>query len=233
VKILIIDNTIDPSSWGAEDIRRCAREALLSRFPANSATISVRRAPERDLPASPRGFDRIILSGSKTSALEDGDWISELHEFVQKTLAVKIPFLGVCYGHQVLSRVLGGKESCRKSKTPEYGWSKIEVLQGSALSSGLLKGLPKTFYSFSAHCEEVAELPSALKNLASSESCRIQACQLGDQPVYGIQFHPERDAEGAIRSFKEKSKVGLLHPGRSKELYNPAVGQTIFGNFLQ
>lgn len=226
MRILIIDNTIDADSWGVEDLRALARLAP-------NATVSVRRAPGQDLPASPRGFDRVILSGSKTSALDDAPWISELHRFVQSALNEGIPYLGVCYGHQTLARVLGGKDTCRRGETPEFGWTKIERTGESVL----LDGLPKAFYSFSAHFEEVGTPPPGLNVLARSEGCAVQAFQLEDKPVFGIQFHPERNAIEAERTFeqrrKEKTPEHLLHPSRSKELYDPKIGERIFKNFLE
>lgn len=228
MKILIVDNTIDQESWGSKELR------TLSHL-ANGAGIQVevRRAPHSDLPQSPRGYDRIILSGSKTSALEDAPWIGALHEFVSQTLREQIPYLGVCYGHQTLARVLGGNHSCRKAATPEFGWTEIRVLN----SSSLMLGLPEKFYSFSSHFEEVGEAPQSLNVLASSDACAIQAFQLEKRPVFGIQFHPEKDLEAARQVFAHRKKLGtpktLLHPERSEELYNPKVGETIFRNFLK
>jgi GMP synthase (glutamine-hydrolysing) len=225
MKILIVDNTIDPGSWGSQELRTLAQLA-------QGSTVVTRRAPNQDLPKSPRGFDRVILSGSKTSALEDAPWVSQLHELVRATLNEKIPFLGVCYGHQTLARVLSDKNSCRRAETPEVGWTEIEIID----EAPLLKGLPRKFFSFSSHVEEVGQLPTGLRNLARSKDCAVQACQLGETPVYGIQFHPERGAEEAEKTFAEKKKQkikGLLHPGKSKQLFNPQVGELIFKNFLE
>ena len=226
MKILIIDNTIDPDSWGSHDLRKMAASA-------QGSTVVVRRAPHQDLPASPRGFDRIIVSGSKTSVLEDAPWVEELHQFVRQTLDENIPYLGVCYGHQTLARVLGGKSTCRRAETAEIGWTKIEITEPSPL----LAGLPSTFYTFSSHVEEVAALPTPLRSVAHSEACAIQACHFPGRPVYGIQFHPERDIMGAERTFAAKKKTvdskWLLRPNQSMELYDPLVGERIFKNFLE
>src|SRR4051794_34358272 len=116
VKILIVDNTVERDSWGSPELCRLSRLAA-------GAWIHVRRAPERDLPASPAGFDRIILSGSKTSALAEAPWIEKLFEFIRSAIDLHIPFLGVCYGQQALARALGGMHSVRKSAEPEFGWS--------------------------------------------------------------------------------------------------------------
>ena len=233
MRILIIDNTLDRESWGAEDLRRLARQPSTTA----GASVIVRRAPHSDLPPSPRGFDRIILSGSRISALDEAPWISALHQFVRSALNESVPLLGVCFGHQTLATVLASGErpvnACQRSQTPEFGWTEIERTERAPL----LEGLSDTFYSFSAHFEEVQAPPPGTRVLARSRACAIQAFQLAERPIYGIQFHPERDIAGARRSFqerkKEKSPKTLLHPERSAELYDPKVGETIFGNFLK
>ena len=107
MKILIIDNTVERDSWGSDELRRCARAA-------EGATLVVRRAPQDDLPPSPRGFDRIIISGSGTSCLSDAPWIDRLHEFIRTSINEKKALLGVCYGHQSLVRALAGKNAHAK-----------------------------------------------------------------------------------------------------------------------
>ena len=199
MRILIIDNTIDPDSWGSADLRRLAQTAS-----ASGAVVTVRRAPHGDLPASPRGYDRVVLSGSKTSATEDAPWIDSLHQFVQTTLNENIPYLGVCYGHQTLARVLGGKTTCRRAEVPEFGWTKIEILEDSRL----LRGLPNSFYSFSSHFDEVSQVPAPLKALARSEACAVQAFEIPGKAVFGIQFHPEKDITGAETVFAQRKKAG-------------------------
>jgi GMP synthase-like glutamine amidotransferase len=227
MKILIIDNTIDVDCWGSKDLCHLAQLAP-------NPTIYVRRAPQQDLPKSPSAYDAIIVSGSKTSAMADEPWIDQLLEFIKKAIALKKPFLGVCYGHQALVRAVGGNKSfVRKAATAEFGWTQINVTEPSSL----LRGMPDSFYTFSAHFEEVAELPRGMRQLATSEDCSIQACQLEKLPIFGIQFHPEKSIAEAEKILLERKKKGtpavLLNPTRSKELYNPQLGEALFKNFLQ
>lgn len=195
MKILVIDNTIDPTSWGSRELVRFG--ALIP-----GASVFVRRAPEGDLPSSPAGFDRVIVSGSKTAATEDAPWISRLHEFILRTIDSGKPFLGVCYGHQSLVRALGGKETVQRAAVPEFGWTQIEIVE----TSPLFKGLGSAFYSFSSHFDEVCRLPNGMRRLAQSEACGIQACQIEDQPVFGIQFHPEKNLQEAELTLLERKR---------------------------
>ncbi len=226
MRVLIIDNTIDPHCWGSYELAKYGKLAP-------GATLHVRRAPHDDLPKSPEGWDRIIVSGSKTSAMEDAPWIERLLEFIRRTVDMKKPYLGVCYGHQSLVRALGGRERVRLAAQSEHGWTKIKLHEDSALT----KGLNREFYSFSSHYDEVHSLPQGMKRLASSQDCEIQACQLESLPVFGIQFHPEKSAEDAKKSFQEYRKKGapkrLLHADETDKLFQVEIGDTLFGNFFQ
>ena len=225
MKILIIDNTRDLDCWGSSDLRN-----FVTKSPDRTAF--VRRAPENDLPTSVRGYDRIILSGSRTSCLEEGPWISRLDDFLREALRESRPILGVCYGHQAINRVLGGKQALRRGAVSEFGWTEIEVIERAPL----FEGLPDRFWSFSSHYEEVAVLPKGMRLLARSAGCAIQACRLEDLPVYGIQFHPEKDlasSEKSIAGWKKGDRRDkILQPNAGPKLYDSAVGDKIFGNFL-
>jgi GMP synthase (glutamine-hydrolysing) len=227
MRILLVDNARDFKSWGCGEFR-----ALAHLVPG--ASFHVRRAPLGDLPKSSVGFDRVILSGSGTSAMEDAPWISRLHEFVGQTLDAGLPLLGVCYGHQTLARVVAGRQVCRKAVTSEIGWTEIEI----DAQAKIFEGLPKKFYTFSSHYDEVATVPDGFKTLAHSQSCQVQAMQLENRPVFGVQFHPERDAAGGERTFQEtrddpKCKGDpLLNSTKTKQLFDQKVTDTIFKNFF-
>ncbi len=238
MKILLVDNTRNRDSWGSSDL--C--EALQA---SQACTISVRRAPHEDLPPLRElsRFDRLVLSGSRTSATDSEPWVLRLQELISRSIESGLPILGVCYGHQILARVLGsileGSPSqpwVRRSTTPEFGWTEIHRTPCPG-GVDLMDGLPGRFYSFSAHYDEVIALPAAAETLAFSRGCRIQGYRLRDKPVFGIQFHPERTAEAGERSIREAKradpKLTALHPGKGRKLHSRQVAHTIFGNFLR
>lgn len=225
MKLLIIDCTRDPISWGGEEFR-----AILSKIP--NLEVHVRRAPEEDLPTLSDRFDRIIISGSRTSCLDEAAWIDSLLAFLKMHVNRKTPILGVCFGHQILCRLFGGTKILRVSKTPEYGWIKIDM----SASADILKGLPNSFYSLASHQEEVTRLPEEFQLLASSKDCLIQAFQMKEAPVFGVQFHPERTLEAANKSFdamrKAKKHQLFRNQKKSRSVYNPKIGEKIISNFL-
>jgi GMP synthase-like glutamine amidotransferase len=225
MRILIVDNNIDPDSWGARDLARSCAVA--------GATVHVRRAPHEDLPASARGFDRVVLSGSKTSCLEEAPWITRLEAFVREVLSERRPLLGVCYGHQLIARLQGGRGAVGRAANPEVGWTRIEKTAPSPLT----EGLPDAFHSFSRHFEEVTALPRGLRRLLRSEWCANQAFEMEGAPAWGIQFHPERTLAEGEATLVQRKRLGepktLLGFGQGPKLYSAAVAERIFGNFLR
>jgi GMP synthase (glutamine-hydrolysing) len=230
VRVLIIDNTLDRDSWGSESLRRFVTAS-------QDRTVFVRRSPHGDLPKTLSSYDRIILSGSRKSCLETGDWAADVDQLLKTGLDRKKPILGVCYGHQALARVLGAPSSLRESLSPEFGWIEIE----RTAESPLFSGLPDRFWSFASHHEEVIAAPPGCFTFARSERCGIQAFQTHDGGAYGIQFHPERGlkaAEETIAAWPKQwkragVKASVLNPDAGKRVFDAEVGTKIFENFLK
>ena len=229
MRILIVDCNILPEYWGASDLVRFGHLAA-------DAIVHVRRAPHEDLPdlSSVRSrYDRVVISGSMTSILEEKPWISRFQEWIRQLMDRKIPLFGICYGHQIIIKILGEKTCVRRADQPEFGWSRIEVLHPSPL----FKGLPKVFYSFSSHYDEVCQLPPGVIHLANSKDCAIQAFHVDGKPIFGVQFHPERDLQGAKESVSEmKKKIrreNFLNLDSGSRLYDPEISKTIFRNFFE
>jgi len=220
MKTLIIDSNID-KPWGlCGDFRRYL-----------DGTVVVRRAPEEDLPPSFAGFSHIILSGSKTSILDSSPWVRRLMDFVRDAAQAGIPMLGVCYGHQIIARAHGGDEVVRIAPTPEFGWVKIK----QTMPNALLQGLPESFHSFQSHYEEVCQLPRGFIATAVSDRCAIQAYYVKGKPIFGVQFHPERNAEEGQVSLEKSKKTApkdcIFNNGKAKSCFSEHVARTIFTNF--
>ena len=233
LKILILDNTREASSFGSPNLY-----ALAARTAPKGSEIWVRRAPDQDLDRNLE-IDAILISGSITSCLPPYEaWISEFDDYVIHHIRKKTPILGVCFGHQTLARCLfqmkGLEASLGKSKDAEIGWQTMTVVS----ESRLFAGLNREFVSYQSHYEEVSALPPGARLTAESERCRIQAFEMEEAPVFGIQFHPEHGPDYAEETMKRKLAKGerkdwVLHPGKSHQLYSETVGNTIFGNFFK
>jgi GMP synthase (glutamine-hydrolysing) len=122
----------------------------------------------------------IILSGSPCSVLQDGAPDIDFSAFGD------LPVLGVCYGAQLLAHKNGGIVS--RSEHREYGRANLDHLDKHV---PLLKELNIGSQVWMSHGDTITKLPDNFKLIANTESIPVAAFQVGDKPVYGIQFHPE------------------------------------------
>lgn len=96
-----------------------------------------------------------------------------------------IPVLGLCYGHQALSHVLGGK--VRAADKREYGKTMVHYDQ----TSPLFKGMGDEGRVWMSHTDFVAEMPAGFRSVSSSSECPVAAMEDRARNLYGLQFHPE------------------------------------------
>ncbi len=231
-RILILDNTREPSSFGSPNLFR-----LVQATAPRGAELIVRRTPELDF-SSDMAADAIVISGSATSCLSPYEpWVGHFDGFVTDHIQKRTPILGVCFGHQTIARCLfrmaGKTPALGRSRDAEIGWQTLKVVSKSTL----FRGLGPRFVSYQSHYEEVSELPPGTRRTAESDRCLIQAFEMESAPVFGIQFHPEHGPAYAEEAMSKKLKNGerpdwVLNPGKSHELYDENVGKTIFGNFF-
>ena len=122
----------------------------------------------------------VILSGGPASVFDEG--AAHLDAAI---LASGVPALGICYGMQLLAKMLGG--GVRKSNVPEYGPAMLEVDRPGDLFAGLGDRLAV----WMSHGDRVEALPEGFQVLAHTRDCRIAAMGAPDRKAYGVQFHPE------------------------------------------
>lgn len=184
MRLLVIDNHRDEDHYGAPALCKSLQEL------GSGATVFVRRAPEEDLPFFTGGvrekFDRIVISGSRTSIFSKEPWTQKLIDFTRSAVNQKVPILGICYGHQILGLSLGGKAGL--CSTPQSGFKEIEVLD----TSSLFHEMPHRIQSYCMNREEICSLPKGTKKLAQSRGCPIESFQIENAPAFGVQFHPEK-----------------------------------------
>lgn len=103
--------------------------------------------------------------------------------------AGKIPILGICLGHQAIAQAFGG--NVIRAKRMMHGKTSIINQNGKSI---LFEGLPSDFVATRYHSLIVEQetLPKCIIPTAySSDDHEIMALQIKDQPIYGVQFHPE------------------------------------------
>ncbi|MEN1760453.1 type 1 glutamine amidotransferase [Anoxynatronum sibiricum] len=140
-------------------------------------------------------FSHLILSGSEASPMEDYGWETPMAAVLAHCQEHRKPVLGICYGHQLLVRLLAGKEYLRVAPKPEFGWANIQLP-----ANPLFEGLEDPVFVLS-HYDEALALPEDFQLLAVSERCPVHAFQYGELPIWGVQFHPEYDLASSQEIF--------------------------------
>ncbi|XP_017970915.1 PREDICTED: gamma-glutamyl peptidase 5 isoform X2 [Theobroma cacao] len=133
-------------------------------------------------------YDGFVITGSCNDAHGNDVWICKLIALLKKLDSLKKKVLGICFGHQILGRALGGKTGRAIS-----GWDiGVTTIHLSSSSSKLFSSLkiPATLSVIECHRDEVRELPLKAEVMAWSEKTGVEMFRYGDH-MMGIQGHPE------------------------------------------
>lgn len=125
-------------------------------------------------------YKGVIFTGGPNSVYDENS-----PHYSEKILGIGIPILGICYGHQLLAFISGGKiESARE--TSEYG--KTELFVDKSI---LFDGVPESSVCYMSHTDYVSRLPEGFKIIAHTDNCPCAAMSNEEKRLYGVQFHPE------------------------------------------
>lgn len=131
----------------------------------------------------------VILSGSPYSVHDPEAFKVDLSRFVGR-----LPVLGICYGAQFISHTLGGK--VEKDDSREYGRAHLEKIN---LYNPLFKGFDRGSQVWMSHGDTITAIPEGFETIASTADVRNAAFwtssptgrEVGEAPVFAVQFHPE------------------------------------------
>ena len=123
----------------------------------------------------------VILSGSPFSVYD-----KEAFKIDLDGIRGKYPVLGICYGAQYMSYVLGG--AVEPAGTREYGRANLAWFDRE---NPLFKGFEENSQVWMSHGDTITRLPEGFKVIASTDKVRNAAYQAEDEKLWGVQFHPE------------------------------------------
>ncbi|MGM9858491.1 MAG: glutamine-hydrolyzing GMP synthase [Bacilli bacterium] len=122
----------------------------------------------------------IIFSGGPRSVYDKDAFICD-----KRIFELGLPILGICYGMQLMCKMLGGEVISSGKK--EYGGQDITITKDNPL----FKGTPLTQQVWMSHGDRVSKIPTEFNVLASSLTCPYAAIYNEEKKFYGVQFHPE------------------------------------------
>ena len=158
-------------------------ELLLELLP--ECELPVYRVLDGQLPDDVNDCDAWLITGSKFGVNDDLPWIEALCEFVRTLWEQKVPLIGVCFGHQLMARALGG--TVRQS---EKGWGVGMSFNQVIERKPWMQPFQEHLDLLVSHQDQVVILPPQAEVLASSEFCPYYLIQYGDC-FLSVQGHPE------------------------------------------
>lgn len=181
--VIVLDFGAQYSQLIARRVRECGVYSQIVPFTISAD--EVRRI-------APKG---IIFSGGPASVKTPGSPRPDKDIF-----SLGIPILGICYGLQVMSEMLGGNVTCPEKK--EYGLQNIDI---DDRSSVLLKDVLDHSQVWMSHGDSVDRIPAGFRVTASTPTCPYTVVENDEKRFYGVQFHPEvvhsKEGMKMIRAF--------------------------------
>jgi GMP synthase (glutamine-hydrolysing) len=169
----------------------------------------------------------LILSGGPQSVY-DPDAVT----IDDRILRLELPVLGICYGHQLLAKMLGGEVSRHEG---EYGFAQLTI----KTSDSLFTGTPQTQQVWMSHSDAVRTLPPELISLAATDRCTCAAFTHSSRPLFGLQFHPEvvhtdygakilGNFVRAVCRLSENDAAGSRVPALCERIRAATAGKSVF-----
>lgn len=173
-------------------------------------------------PPDPGDLAGVVVTGSGSMVTDDEPWSVATERWLADAVTAELPVLGVCYGHQLLARALGG-EVAWNPRGREIGTVDVELAPAAARDA-LLRGLESPLAVQATHSQSVTRLPAGAEPLAGNAHDPHQAFRAGAR-AWGVQFHPEFTAE-VVRGYLEARREACAAEGIDVDALLATVAET-------
>lgn len=166
--VIVLDFGAQYAQLIARKVRQCKVYCEILPFDASIETI---------LKYNPKG---IIFSGGPSSVYE-----TTAPQCADALFHSGLPILGICYGHQLMAHMMGGKVTPADKK--EFGKTELDVEKNAPLYGDLNRRL----ICWMSHGDFVLEPPPGFVSTAATVSCPVASMANVEKKLFGVQFHPE------------------------------------------
>lgn len=142
-----------------------------------------------------------IITGSVFNAYDDESWIHELIDWIVHCEAIRKPLVGICFGHQVIARALGGK--VMKS---EKGWGLGSYQVNITAQKKWMNLAVDTVRLLVSHQDQVVIVPKGVKVIAGNEFCPNYMLAK-DNHIFTVQGHPEFSVEFTAKLVDKRQQI--------------------------
>jgi GMP synthase (glutamine-hydrolysing) len=193
-----------PARRARGDFVRLIQEQVGGAWCGPWLTVDLRR---HDALPEPEQLAGVIVTGSAAFLKQAAPWMDAGMQYLCRLVAAKTPTFGICFGHQMLGQALGGRVD-RNPNGREIGTVLVEVLDTSCL---LGPDCQLPFAAQTTHMDSVVSLPPGAQVLARSAQEPYAFVRFSEF-AWGVQFHPEMDAE-VMRCYIQERRATLLNEG--------------------
>jgi GMP synthase-like glutamine amidotransferase len=180
-----------------------------------------------NLPADARACDGWITTGSRASVYDDALWIRAAEAFVGKVAESGRPFVGICFGHQLLARTLGAEV-----KRAPSGWG-VGVLPMAVVrkEEWMTPSLSTVRLQY-MHADQVTEPPGGATLLGEASHCPVAMFQWGSS-LLGIEAHPEFPAAYARALIEDRrARIGEREAGEALARVDEPTDSSVVGGWI-
>lgn len=196
--LLVVGHVDEKSRHIAGDYPELFR-ALLAPFDIEVVPYAVDAG---EMPATLGECDGWLCSPSRLSVYDDEPWIADVEEFMRAAIAKEAPFVGICFGHQLLARALGGTV-----EKADVGW-KIGAQEYEATEPLPWLDGTTSYTLIASHQDQVVEPPSDAVVWSRGDGCPVAGMRVGDR-AWTVQGHPEFTPGVAAEIFRSRvEKLG-------------------------
>jgi len=172
----------------------------------------------------PKSYAGVVISGSHAFVTDLEPWSKKVADWIPDVITAEIPLLGICYGHQLMALALGGT----------VGSSPVGIEMGTvdlkltrfADNDPLFNGLNGSLKAHVSHAQSALTLPPDAVILAYNQAEPHHAFAIG-QSAWGLQFHPEFDAD-IMRTYVAEFSPQLKNYGYDPNTILQQIGETPF-----